>query len=332
MTPTISILTPCYNARPYLPATWCSIKRQTFTDWEWIIWEDGSTDGSAEWLAELAARDSRVKVLMGERTKDPAAGRNRAAAHAKGKYLAFLDADDLWHPRKLQQQVQLLEANPKISITYCHIKEFWSKSSNQTTPPPTVWPRHPLPENALSTLLEKGNSVSPSTLLLRAECFPIIGPFTVGIAGLEDYEFICRAASKFSIRRTPGILAGYRMHLTNLSHNVARLSQGHETLMNCFQVNHLLTGKAGNRYRSIYHTRRAEYALEGISTNNPRVEFLKAIYWNPTSPRRWIPLLLLPVSRRNMLAAYTLLKKFQARLFQRSSTTHRFSTNWKSPK
>jgi teichuronic acid biosynthesis glycosyltransferase TuaG len=101
--PTISVITPAYNAARFLPAHLESVRGQTWTDFEHVIVDDGSTDETPGILGSAAADDPRVRVLR-QVNSGAHAARNAALAAATGRYVAFLDADDLWHPEKLQRQ------------------------------------------------------------------------------------------------------------------------------------------------------------------------------------------------------------------------------------
>lgn len=106
----VSIVTPVYNAAAYLEKTVEMVKRQTFTDWELIFVDDHSTDESRAILEKLAAEDDRI-VLMGQEDgiKGPACARNLGTQHASGRYLAFLDADDIWRADKLERELAFLK-------------------------------------------------------------------------------------------------------------------------------------------------------------------------------------------------------------------------------
>lgn len=101
----VSIVTPMYNARTWLPGLLETTRRQTFQDFEHLLIDDCSSDGSADEATKLCADDARVKVLRMAQNGGPAAARNMGIAAAQARYLAFLDADDLWLPQKLAQQV-----------------------------------------------------------------------------------------------------------------------------------------------------------------------------------------------------------------------------------
>jgi glycosyltransferase involved in cell wall biosynthesis len=305
----VSIITPCYNARPYLPATWRSIKRQTFTDWEWVIWEDGSTDGSAEWLAELAKRDTRVRVFGGERTGRAGAGRNRCILHSGGEFIAFLDADDLWHPLFLEKQLGTLKSHSSHAIAYCNMREFYSEAEKRATPPPRVWDRKDLGNEALRAVLEKGVA-TPFTFMMKREVFDTVGPFEEKLS-YEDYEWTIRALQRYSLIRTRGLLAAYRIHPSNSTKTWKKSFEGHELLYQVLERKGLLKGQGGKAFRSVYALRKLEHILDGHLNESANAALVFAWYWWPANLSRWIllSLLLVPRSKKGML--YRFLKTIQ---------------------
>jgi peptidoglycan/LPS O-acetylase OafA/YrhL/glycosyltransferase involved in cell wall biosynthesis len=104
--PLVSIITPVYNAARWLPETLATVRAQTLTDWEHLLVDDGSTDGSAALVEAAAREDARFRLLRTERNGGPSAARNVALDAARGRFIAFLDADDLWLPEKLARSVE----------------------------------------------------------------------------------------------------------------------------------------------------------------------------------------------------------------------------------
>ena len=125
-TPTVTVMMPVYNGRRLIEASIKSLLNQTFTDWECIIVNDGSTDGTAEYLATLT--DPRFRTVTFEKNKGRAYARETALNLASGKFLAMLDADDIYHPEKLERQVKLLKENPEIALVGCAICSFGTNS------------------------------------------------------------------------------------------------------------------------------------------------------------------------------------------------------------
>ena len=107
----VSIITPVYNSKEYLEASINSVVAQTFKNWEMLIVDDGSNDGSSELLISIANNDKRIKLIKHNENLGAGIARNNAIKKANGKYIAFLDSDDLWHSEKLQIQINLMEKN-----------------------------------------------------------------------------------------------------------------------------------------------------------------------------------------------------------------------------
>jgi len=106
--PLVSIITPSYNAEKYLARTIESVLGQTFQDWEMIIVDDQSPDNANQLIEQYCQQDGRIKLLHLEKNSGAAVARNTAIEAAKGRYIAFLDSDDLWLPDKLEKQVQFM--------------------------------------------------------------------------------------------------------------------------------------------------------------------------------------------------------------------------------
>jgi hypothetical protein len=103
--PLVSIITPVYNAAPWLRETMASVRAQTLTDWEQIMVDDGSSDNSVAIAEAAALEDSRFRLIRTPRNMGPSAARNLAIEAARGRFIAFLDADDLWLPEKLARSI-----------------------------------------------------------------------------------------------------------------------------------------------------------------------------------------------------------------------------------
>ena len=107
--PLVSVIVPCYNMEQYLADTITSVRNQTFADWELLVVDDASTDGSARILHDFSQQDPRIKASVKAEHTGIADTRNRCIQTASGRYLAFLDADDLWYPEKLEKQLRFMQ-------------------------------------------------------------------------------------------------------------------------------------------------------------------------------------------------------------------------------
>ena len=117
--PKISLIMSVYNGEDYLAETVESVLCQTFTEWEFIIINDCSTDNTSKILAEYASKDARVKVHTNETNLRLPSSLNKALSLAEGKYIARMDADDICMPDRLQKQYDFMEANPNVDLSSC---------------------------------------------------------------------------------------------------------------------------------------------------------------------------------------------------------------------
>lgn len=113
----VSVITPLYNADKFIESTIKSVIYQTYQNWEMIVVDDCSRDRGPEIIKKYAESDKRIKLIKLEKNSGGAVARNKAIKEAKGKYLAFLDSDDLWYPQKLEKQVKFMEKN-NYDFTY----------------------------------------------------------------------------------------------------------------------------------------------------------------------------------------------------------------------
>lgn len=113
----VSILMPTFNAEKFIKAAVESVQKQTYVNWEMILVDDASTDKTVKIIADFIQKESRIKHYQLQTNSGNGFARNIALEKASGKYIAFLDADDLWFPEKLEKQIQFLKAN-NLSFTF----------------------------------------------------------------------------------------------------------------------------------------------------------------------------------------------------------------------
>jgi teichuronic acid biosynthesis glycosyltransferase TuaG len=174
-TPLVSIITPAYNAERFLRETYESVKAQTFKDWEMIVVDDGSKDGTARVASELGKEDSRVRFQT-QKNSGPAAARNLALSMARGRFVSFLDSDDIWLPQKLERQLAFMKAkNAALSFTqYRRFESDPTETGRLIDVPETVNYRQLLSHNVIATL---------TTMVDREKT----GPLHMPTAGYDDF-------------------------------------------------------------------------------------------------------------------------------------------------
>jgi len=116
--PLISIITPCYNAEKFIAQTIESVRNQTYSNWEMLIIDDCSTDNSKQIINRFSATDPRITLIELKENKGTAYAKNQGLDAAKGNFIAFIDADDVWLPEKIEKQVEVLKkTNAAICFT-----------------------------------------------------------------------------------------------------------------------------------------------------------------------------------------------------------------------
>jgi glycosyltransferase involved in cell wall biosynthesis len=166
-----------------------SVLSQSYDDFELIVVDDGSTDGTA---AELAKFGLRLRLLC-QANHGVSSARNFAARDARGHYLAFLDSDDLWHPKKLEIQTDFMERNPSIQI--CQTEEIWIRNGTRVNPKS----RHRKPSGDIFTPSLELCLVSPSAVMLTRELFNQVGGFDERFPVCEDYDLWLRIAKNHPV-------------------------------------------------------------------------------------------------------------------------------------
>ncbi|GLR85457.1 glycosyltransferase family 2 protein [Bradyrhizobium iriomotense] len=174
--PLVSIITPSWNVERFIEETIRSVQAQTFADWELLIADDCSTDKTPELIEAISARDPRVKLIRQEKNGGPALARQASIDHAQGRYLAFLDSDDLWLPNKLERQL-VFAREKRAALSYTAFRRI--DESNTTTGRLIE-----VPGSLSYAQLLKNTSIATLTALVDRE---IAGPVTMTNEGYDDF-------------------------------------------------------------------------------------------------------------------------------------------------
>lgn len=222
--PKVSIVIPAYNAMTYLPDTVASVFEQTFRDFEVLLVDDGSTDSIQIWVAQTVY-DRRFK-LIAQPNQGLSAARNTGITHSQSEYIAFLDADDLWHPTKLAQQVQWLDAHPAIGLIYT-LTALLDSVGNPTG---RVLGTE-IAGDVLSEMLQRNIIDCPSSVLVRRQCFDRVGLFDRTLRSVEDWEMWIRIAAVYPLAVIGTPLVYYRQHPSNMSKNWRVMEQAFQQVI-----------------------------------------------------------------------------------------------------
>ena len=212
-TPRVSILMPVYNGASYLSDAIGSVVSQTYSNWELVIVDDGSTDDGPRIAERFAAADKRIVRASNRHTPGPAGARNTAVDLASGRFISFLDSDDTWEPTKLEVQVQYcISRGVEFVYSGYHITD--SSGLIRTTFVP--------PLNLTFEQLLNGCAVGTLTVMYDTS---VLGRLRMNesLKTKEDYELWLRIArSRGRLRGIPDVLARYRAHSAGLTGNSLR--------------------------------------------------------------------------------------------------------------
>ena len=219
----VSVVIPAYNAAETLDETLQSVRTQTHIRLEIIVVDDGSTDETCAIAERHAAEDPRVQLLK-QANAGVAAARNTGWQHARYDYIAFVDADDLWAPTKIEKQLHaLINGGEKVGLAYCWFERIDGKSIVIGSGP------RPLHEGDVLEQIAEGNFIgNGSAVLVRRQALIDVNGFEPGLRaagaqGCEDLLFYCRVAEKYHYAVVPEALLGYRFLPNNMSSNRTKM-------------------------------------------------------------------------------------------------------------
>ncbi|MBW2668721.1 MAG: glycosyltransferase [Deltaproteobacteria bacterium] len=196
--PQVSVIIPTYNRGWIIKEAIDSVLAQDYTEFELIVVDDGSTDHTADVLDSYR---NVIKVLS-QKNKGVSAARNRGIAEASGKFIAFLDSDDLWLSQKLSAQIEFFTQTPDALI--CQTEEVWIRNGLKVNPKK----RHKKPSGMIFEPSLALCLVSPSAVMIRRSLLEIVGNFDETLPACEDYDLWLRISCRFPVYRidTPLII------------------------------------------------------------------------------------------------------------------------------
>lgn len=210
----VSVIIPAYNAEGFIVDTVHSALGQTFQDLEVIVVDDGSKDGT---LAALEQFGNRIRVHQ-QANGGVAKARNTGVSLATGDWIAFLDADDLWLPEKLERQLAI----PAVPMSYTDRINIGARGDL----PERQGDLKPMHGGDLFVpLLREGNFITNTSVMMRRALFEQLGGFYTGLNGTEDWDLWIRVAERHPIGFVNEPLVKYRFHGGSISRNYARMSR-----------------------------------------------------------------------------------------------------------
>lgn len=296
-TPVVSVIIPTYNRAHLIGETLQSVLNQTYSHFEILVIDDGSTDQTE--MVVRALQDERIFYFKQSNAGLPAGPRNVGIQNARGKYLAFLDSDDLWMPNKLACQVDYLETHSNVGLLYTQCIGFANQSQEIGGPFPEI----DLAKSGwiFDDLILSDNYIPCLTVMIRGDILHQTGFFneSLRLRAVEDFDLWLRISRVTQMGFLPQVLARYRVHAQGISQAEITLLENRLYLLDLYETAEYVKRKALKRVRfQIYlrlilaqrrvsHTWKEsiEY-LQLALTHCPSISVLIQIFW-PILTRRF---------------------------------------------
>ncbi len=236
--PLVSVIIPAYNAEVFIERTLDSVLNQTYRDIEVLVVDDGSQDRTTEIVKRVAQSDCRV-ILLRQSNAGVAAARNLAIQKSKGKYIAPIDADDIWYPQNIEKQVQCMsQAESSVGLVYS-----WSVDIDEKDSLTGAFRAAKLEGQVYPTLLCHNFLGNASASMIRRTCLEKVGNYSCELKqqdaqGCEDWDLYLRIAEHYQFKVVPEFLIGYRKLLNSMSRNYSQMAKSHTLMLQTVRQKH----------------------------------------------------------------------------------------------
>jgi glycosyltransferase involved in cell wall biosynthesis len=216
--PDVTVILPAYNAAQYISETIDSVLNQSYQNFELLVIDDGSTDNTADLVRAYVQQDSRVQIIS-QPNQGVSAARNHGIDRAVGEFLAFLDADDLWVPDKLEAHVRHLCSDDRLGMSFARI-EYIDSESKRTGQKSNLRLKNIQPQHFYQDNL----ACTPSNVVIRRVVLQEIGGFDSDLSGLADIDLFLRVScSGWTVEGLDEVLVYYRFHPNGMSSQLKRM-------------------------------------------------------------------------------------------------------------
>jgi glycosyltransferase involved in cell wall biosynthesis len=286
--PEISIIIPTYNYGRFIGRALNSVLSQSYQDYEIIVVDDASTDDTKKIVGQYD--DLRMRYIKHKVNCGPSKTRNTGIEASKGMYIAFLDSDDTWMPKKIESQIEVFRKGPdNLGVVYTSMKIFDESMSKTFSPPPSTCRGQVLLQLLTANHLGGGSSA----VMIKRECFNKAGLFDISIRGNEDWDMWIRLACFYLFEYIDKVLVTLTTHSFNSSADAKRMINGREILLQ----------KHVSLYRRYPEIHSNQHYILGIQCfkegmmDKGRKHFLQAFRYS--SPRN------IPIKLRSMMQILT---------------------------
>lgn len=279
--PLISIITPTYNRADFIAEAVESVLAQTYSHFEFLIVNDGSTDHTGKVL-EPYLNDDRIRLFRQE-NQGQSVARNVALDEAKGEFICFLDSDNFWPADKLEQQVRIFEQYPTTDVLYGDnviINESGEELSRNNMA------RY---SGRIAPQMVKDNCVAMNTTMARRQCFDELGGMSGKRRVADDYDLWLRFSAKYEFRYEPQYWAWYRVMEDQISSDKTRRFKVNEQIIHDFRRDFpdAMSPREFDQGFAHFYIRKGRYLGSSGQKRDGLRELLKAVKYSPAELNVW---------------------------------------------
>lgn len=305
--PQISVIIPTHNRAGFLPTAIGSVLRQSFQDFEILVVDDASSDGTANIRERFP--DTRIRWLRHDAPRGGAAARNTGIVHSTGEYIAFLDDDDEWLPEKLARQMEVMfKSAPEVAAVYTGylvVDRASGKISGRMKP---------RQRGDLSQALLAANPIGgTSCMLLKRSCLKQVGLFDESLPSFQDRDLWIRISRKFHFDYVPDALLNYYVHGKKVWTNLEALERGLEIMLRKYGSSAAFRKSCGGRY--------LEFGIKlcgADQIDKGRKALVKAIGLDPYRIKPYLYFLLALLGPKAFMRA----RESKGKIYARAGATH----------
>jgi glycosyltransferase involved in cell wall biosynthesis len=278
----VSVILPTYNCAKYVGAAVESVLKQTYTNYELIIINDGSTDDTDEVLAQYISNNTILYIK--QENKGHAGARNTGMTAATGTFIAFIDSDDIWLPEKLEEQIRACENDTEIGLVHCNVYGFGENHDAQVRN--SLLTKEQIDEYSgyiFDNLYTRKIIITTTTVLIRKQCIDDVGMFDENLTryGSEDRDLFLRILWKYKAKYVNKPLAMYRNRSDSEGQNYEKMIKGQKYVYDKISSLYNLSGKTKREVMSrLYQEWAREFYSKGCLISGIANQF-KAIWENP---------------------------------------------------
>ena len=278
--PRVSVILPSYNACSYLAGALNSVIAQTYSDWEIVLVDDGSTDNSRALADEYSRRLSDRLHYIYQPNKGLPAARNTAIRNARGELFALLDADDTWLPDRLIEGVAVMDQDPQVGLV--HGRVIRVDIGGGFLDAPEYNPKY-LAGHIAHFIYTRRAHIQCPTVLFRRSCVNMVGDFDEKMRSVEDRDLWFRIAERCEVAYIDKVLASYRMSGAGMSADIDRMLKWQLYFVNKHSSNrHLPKGSHAAALASIYRER-GDHLFYKRRPFRAIADYSKSVCYNPLS-------------------------------------------------